>query len=249
MNKKKKLGIVGGMGSRAGMLLLKKIIDYSPAITDQEFLEIIFHNNSNVPDRTRAIVNNEESPLNEIQKSLELFNSNHVEVVALACITAYYFYDQIKAASGAFVMNPLQLAAEYISKNFAQAKRIGVLATTGTLRSGLFHKALDPIGVEVIHLNALNQEQLFMRSVYMKNGFKSAFISEEAKYLMNRSVEKLLEQDVDVMIGGCTETTVGIDPAFVPVPFIDLTDLLAQNTVHYCYNNSNSKYIKDQMYG
>src|SRR4051812_41760806 len=95
MKNKKKLGIIGGMGSRAGSIFFQKIIDYSPADTDQEFLEIIFHNNSVIPDRTRAIIYNEVSPLNDILKSIDLFNQNKVEVIALGCITSYYYYNQI----------------------------------------------------------------------------------------------------------------------------------------------------------
>ena len=85
MASNRKLGIIGGMSSRAGALLFKKIIDASPALTDQEFIEIILHNNSAVPDRTRAIVRGEESPANGILRSIKLFNKNQVDLVVRAC--------------------------------------------------------------------------------------------------------------------------------------------------------------------
>src|SRR6266702_6173274 len=94
---KKKIGIVGGMGSRAGVFLLKRIIDHSPAETDQEFPEIIFHNNSMIPDRTRAIIYNKRSPFSDILRSVDLFNQNNVELIAMGCITAHYYYDEIAA--------------------------------------------------------------------------------------------------------------------------------------------------------
>src|SRR5580693_8367646 len=97
---KKKLGVIGGMGSRAGSFFLQKLIDYSPAEKDQDFLEIIFHNNSSVPDRTRAIVYKEASPLSHILRSVDLFNQNEVEVIAMGCITAYFYYDQIVSHTG-----------------------------------------------------------------------------------------------------------------------------------------------------
>lgn len=233
---KKKLGIIGGMGSRAGAFLLKKVIDYSPADTDQEFLEIIFHNNSVVPDRTRAIIYNEASPLNEILKSIDLLNKNQVEVIALGCITAYYYYNQICKSTTAFVLNPLYLIAEHIKEEHMSVRRVGVLATTGTINTGLFHKKLNECNVEVVTLDPKDQEEIFMRSVYMKNGFKSANISNDARDLMNESINKLMEQDVDLIIGGCTEVSIAVDPCSIPIPYIDTLDLLAKKTVEYCYS-------------
>lgn len=238
MRNKKKLGIIGGMGSRAGAFFLQRIIDYSPAESDQEFLEIIFHNNSLIPDRTKAIAYNETSPVQEILKSVELFNKNQVEVIALGCITAYYYYNQICAGTTATVLNPLYMVAEHISEEYAPGSRIGLLATTGTIRSGLVHKALEDCNVEIITLDKESQENCFMRSVYMKNGFKSAWISTEARTLMNKCIESLTRNEVDVIIAGCTEVSIAIEPGQIPIPipYIDILDLMARKTVDYCYN-------------
>jgi len=59
---KKKLGIIGGMGSHAGVWLFNRITELSYAQKDQEYLDILVHNNSAIPDRTRAIVYKEASP-------------------------------------------------------------------------------------------------------------------------------------------------------------------------------------------
>ena len=239
MSDKKKLGIVGGMGSRAGVFLLQKVIDYSPAEKDQEFLEIIFHNNADIPDRTRAIINNEASPVNAILKSIEFFNDNQVEVIVLACITSYFYFNQISACTSAHIVNPLTLISKSIINNYPGTKRIGVLATTGTLNSRMFHNELGRAGFEVITLDAPDQENVFMRSIYMKNGFKSACISPDAKVLMHQSFQMLKAKNVDIIIGGCTEISVAVSsiPTVISdIAFIDMLDLLAINTVNFCYN-------------
>lgn len=233
---KKKIGIIGGMGSRAGALFLKKVIDYSPAEKDQDFPEIIYHNNSNTPDRTRAIVYHEPSPLEDLLKSIRLFNQNEVELVALACITSYYYYDQLCAWTDAEVINPLKLVAECISREFPGVRRVGLLATTGTVNTGLFHQSLAQCSVEIITLQPDDQEQLFMNAVYMKNGFKSGNILPKAGTLLRQSVQKLVEQDAELIIGGCTEVSVGWEPGNTAVPFIDVLDLLAKKMVERCYS-------------
>lgn len=235
MNGRKKLGIIGGMGSRAGAIFLNKIIDYSPALTDQDFIEIIFHNNAAIPDRTKAIVYNGSSPLAAIRKSLELFNQNSVEVVAMACMTAYYYYDEIIEYTDSKVVNPFHLLAGHIREKCTDVRRVGILATTGAINSGIYHKWLLDCNREPVTLGPGDQEALFMRAVYMKNGFKSAVISGEAAELMYSAVKKLSKMDVDLIIGGCTEMSIGIDPKTVGIPYIDMLDLLARKTVEYCY--------------
>ncbi len=233
---KKKVGIIGGMGSRAGVKLLQLIIDYSPAVTDQDFPEILYHNNSGIPDRTRAIINGGPSPLEGIYRSLEMFNSQQVELVAIACITSHYYYDRIADYSRSKVLNPLQLIADRLLHEYTAVKRVGVLATTGSINSGLYHQALEKCNVEVVTLDPVSQEEIFMRAVYMKNGFKSARISDEARELLLLSVNRMKALNVDMIIGGCTEVSLGVVPESKDVIYLDALDLLARKTVECCYN-------------
>jgi aspartate racemase len=243
---KKKIGIVGGMGSRAGVLFLEKIINYSPAQKDQDFPEIIFHNNSAVPDRTRAIVYNEPSPVGDICRSIDIFNANGVDLIALACITSYYYYDDFWPRTTAEVLNPLCIIANAIKNDYTGIKRVGLLATTGTITTGLFHKVLHGCDVEIITLDAEDQEQCFMHSVYMKNGFKSAFVSDEAKSLMADCIKKISKKGVDAIVGGCTEVSLGVNAGSTALPYIDALDMLALETVGRCYNTEKNK---DTWYG
>lgn len=241
MYRRKKLGVIGGMGSRAGIAFLEKVIDYSPAEKDQEFLEIFFHNNALIPDRTRAIVYNEASPMEEILRSFSILNHNDVEVIALSCITSYYYYDDFLPFTNALIMNPLKLVVGEIENEYPGARRIGVLATTGTIKSGLFHRELNSHGLDVISLDPGDQENLFMQAVYMKNGFKSAHISDDARSLMYKAFETISRKKVDLIIGGCTEVSIGVDPQAVSYPYLDALDLLARKTVDYCYRHDMSE--------
>ena len=49
---KKKLGILGGMGSEATVLFYKKIIDNTSVNNDREHLDILIYNHASIPDRT-----------------------------------------------------------------------------------------------------------------------------------------------------------------------------------------------------
>jgi aspartate racemase len=82
----------------------------------------------------------------------------------------------------------------------------------------------------------------------MKGGFKSATISDEARGLMNYSVQKIIDANVDVIVGGCTEVSIGVDPRKIAVPFVDALDLLARKTIACCYDLE-LKNIKAEIYG
>ena len=232
----KKLGIIGGMGARASSQFLQKLIEYSPALSDQEQLEIILHSNSRIPDRTKAILYSKDSPLPEMLRSVKIFNENQVEVIVLACITAHYFYDQLLQHTNATILHPVQMVGEYLVKNHLHVRKVGILATTGTLKSALFHRELEKRGLTLVTLNEEDQERYFMQSVYMEYGLKSARISEEALDLFGKCIPPLLEAGAEIIIGGCSEVQIALNQKQVEMPFVDAIDLLAQETVHYCYN-------------
>lgn len=235
---KKKLGIIGGMGARAGASFLQAVIAHSPAVTDQDFIEIILHNNSAIPDRSRHILHNEPSPLPELHRSLQVLNDNAVQVIALACITSYFYFDQLIPHTRALILHPVRLAADAIVEHHPHIKKIGLLATSGTIRSGLFHTELRARGLEVVTLPPAAQEDLFMRSVYMPNGLKSATISEKARHLFLQTIPLLEEAGAELILAGCSEVPLALNQQLVRLPYLDTLDLLAREAVYSCYGTA-----------
>jgi aspartate racemase len=233
MKKTKKLGIIGGMGSRACSLFFNKVIDYCPADKDQDFIEIVVHNNTDIPDRTRAIIYNEASPLKEIKRSIRLLDRSGVDVIVLTCNTAYYFYDQFSHFAQARILHPVELVRQHLQEG--RFSKVGLLATTGTIQSGIYHKEFWKHGIPLLTLDPGDQEDLFMRSVYMENGLKSSSISNSAIRLMHTAMQRLLDMGADAIIGGCTEVPLALNADNVPVPFIDPMDVLARAVIAACY--------------
>jgi aspartate racemase len=236
MHKKKKLGILGGMGSRAGAMLFSKVLDYSPALKDQDFIEILIHSNSAVPDRTRAIVHKAESPVNELLRSIKLLNDSYVDFIIMACVTSYYFHRTLQLHSRARILDPIDIIKKHIQDQYPTIKKIGLLATAGTIQSGIFHQAFDGTGMTVVTLDDRDTEDIFMKSVYMQGGLKSSEISGEAIDLFFQSIPKILDQGAEVIIGGCTEVQLVLKENMLPIPYIDSMDLAAREAVKLCYD-------------
>lgn len=228
----KTLGIISGMGTRAGLLFVNKLTDRIEAPKDQDFPEFILHNNSCIPDRTLAIVYGEESPEKQLLRSIKMLNENNVDFIVSSCVTSYFFIDQFEIKLRNNILNPIDLVFSRIVHQYKDYKKIGLLATTGTVQSKMFHKRFENSSLELITLNAHDQEEKFMKSVYMNGGFKSSTILPEAHELFEASVLALQTQGAELIIGGCTEAQIGYEKLKRDdVFYIDVIDVLIDEVI------------------
>ncbi|OMQ08256.1 aspartate/glutamate racemase family protein [[Flexibacter] sp. ATCC 35103] len=232
----KKIGIISGMGTKAGLEFLNKFISRISADNDQDFPEFIFHNNSSIPDRTKSILNIGPSPIEELRRSLSLISDYRVDYIVSTCITSYHFLNQIEDSYSGNLINPFELIIEKLKNNFPQVQKIGLLATTGTLKSKMFERAFEDLSFEIITLDGYYQEEKFMKSVYMNGGFKSSHTTAEAHELFSDAVDKLIELGADLIIGACTETQFGMANKKIHIPYIDIVDLLVGEIIDLIYN-------------
>jgi aspartate racemase len=228
--KKIKLGIIGGMGSRAGIIFQSKLLQFSQAKTDQEFVEFLYHNNSNIPDRTRAILYKETSPVPELTRSIQLMNNAKVDIILSACMTSYYFFDAMQEISNCPIIHPIKLVSDHINSELSQFTKIGLLATSGTIHTRLFHDYIELSGErKLITLDEDKQESIFMEAVYGENGLKCHNPSKQSINLLYSAVELLINAGAEVLIGGCTEVSIILNHENLKIPFIDPMELMAKS--------------------
>jgi aspartate racemase len=230
-----KVGIVGGMGARAGAHFFQSIIDNSPASGDQDQIEVFLHSNPCIPDRTKAILFNGPSPLPELQRSVDALTSLGADIIAMACITSYYYYPQLIIPADTQFINPFELLESYVYKNLAGSRSAGILASTGALRSQLFHSQLRSIGVNVCEPDGKMQEK-FMMSLYGKGGVKTGSISPSARGMFRETVDSLLQSGADFIVGGCSEVPILMHDTSLQVPYVDLIGLMVKDIVDKCYS-------------
>lgn len=238
MSKKHILGIVGGMGSQASIWLMNRIIALSNVDKDQDYLEIVLHNNSNIPDRTEAILCGGKCPLTQLKRSFELFNDYGVNVAVMACMTAYYYYDKLINSFSGELIHPLDFVIDELAKNpsFTNKSRIGLIGSSGMIYSGVFHKKLNPLDYKVICLDVEDQEKHFMQPIYKKNGFKAGNFSTENVNQFRQQADILKNKGAEIIVGACSEIPLILNQDNVDLPFIDSFDLLAHKLVDHCYH-------------
>jgi len=144
----KKLGILGGMGPLATYTLYRDIIEHTPANCDQEHIDMVILNASHIPDRTAGILGRGESPLAALRGALEILEMCGCDLIAIPCNTSHYYYDELKKNCEVDILHMPDLTAE-AAKNRGE-KRVYLMATEGTIKTGVYQKIFDAREIEVI---------------------------------------------------------------------------------------------------
>ena len=95
--KEKILGILGGMGPYATLDFIKHIYDNTSDISvDSDHIRVVTDINVKLPSRTRAILFNEQSPVDGMVSSIKKLSELGASVIAVPCNSAHYFYNSVK---------------------------------------------------------------------------------------------------------------------------------------------------------
>lgn len=224
----KTVGILGGMGSESTARFFLKVIKSTPAKTDQDHLRIFIDNNPNIPDRTQAILGLGKSPVEEATKSIRNLENAGVDIIAMPCNTIHYFYSELQHSTDIPILNMISETASYIHNTFPDMEKIGLLATTGTMKTRLYHNAID--GIEIIFPDEELQEKA-MNSIYGEEGIKAGYTEGSSRNDILEVIEVLLKEGAEAIILGCTELSLLSIKEEVPVPLIYPSQVLAEVVV------------------
>lgn len=159
----KTIGIIGGMGPAATADLMNKIIEMTDAACDQEHIHLMIDSNTNIPDRTAAILHGGKDPVPEMLASAKRLEAMGADILIMPCNTAHYFIPELeKNVSIPFINMPVETARFLRKRGIEKA---AVLATDGTVQSGLYEKALNDEGISAIYPDETQQE-LVMTLIY-----------------------------------------------------------------------------------
>lgn len=225
------------MGSVAAAYTFKRVIELTPAKTDQDYLEIVLHNNSYVPDRTKGILCNGESPLSELLRSVQLLNQADVEYIIFACITSHFYIDQLRPNSRAVIINAVEETAKHIHNKYESFNKIGIIASTGTIQAGIFHKALREFNFEGIEMNSEDQAFYFAEPVYSEWGIKAGNITGEPVKRLSQAINILKNLGAEAIISGCTEVPLVIKAENFDLPIVDVIEIMAKVSINKCIGN------------
>jgi aspartate racemase len=221
------IGILGGMGPEATIDLFTRIVKGTRVKKDQDHLRILIDNNPKIPNRTLAIQGKGPNPLPLLIKSAKTLEEAGADFIAIPCVTAHHFYDPLQKKIKVPILHIVEETVNDVQTRLKKIHKIGLLATTGTLQSGLFQRAFSNSSIGIVLPDPRVQKNYVMKAVFGKNGIKAMGPSKESKRLIIEASRGLIKQGAQAVVAGCTEIPLVLKDGDLSVPVVDPVAILA----------------------
>lgn len=222
------IGILGGMGPLATADLYTKIIMATPATRDQEHLHVIIDADPTVPDRSAFLRGLGPDPMPKLAAGARRLEQIGASFIAIPCNTAHAFVPALRERVGVPIIDMVAETAASVRREHPQVRRVGILATQGTIEIGLYHAALRAEGLEPLQPGPDDQEQLVTAAIA---AVKAGDTGPEVGALLAEAGRRLAGAGAEVLLAACTEIPLALTTAMVPVPLIDPTQVLAESAI------------------
>lgn len=231
-----KLGIVGGIGPAATVDFMQKIVRHTAAERDQDHIRLIVDHNPQIPDRTANLVGNGTDPTLALYSACKRLEANGASAVAMPCNTAHAYVERIQPNLATPIVNMLTETVRHIATYCQGHDTVGLLATSGTIASRVYHDAARGSPFDVIVPDDAHQA-LVMDAIYGSRGVKAGYTEGRCKQSLLMALEHLVRRGASVVILGCTELPLvlpehaAFDVAGRTVVLLDPTAILARRCV------------------
>lgn len=247
------IGIIGGLGPDATADLMREINDNTRlmlhAQKDQDHLRVLVASNAPTPDRTSHInswLGKSDRPVENpffhlVSSYLDLKGQQNqkqrVKYVGIPCNTAHFYVDALQKfmdedESGMKIVHMIESVAKNLRSDHSDIHTVGLLATSGTIDTGLYQNVLEESGLKVVIPDPEDQAELVMKGIYdEKEGVKAGVIEEPRRKFVQASAG-LREKGAQAIIEGCTEIPLALSQKNVEdMLVINPTNILARRLI------------------
>jgi len=215
------IGILGGMGTQAGLDFCNKLAILNRGKIDQEYPLFVLYNKSNIPGRPESIglqtknlsnkASNKKSKLkykkvlDSLLKGCKLLEKNNCKFIVIPCNTAHYWYDDLQKKIKIPIINMPGEVFKFTKKNCKKNSKVGLLATEGTLKTGVYNKFFDKNYQLIIPSQKLQNNSVNKAIKFVKMGNVKA-----AAKAIKPAINSLIKFKCSKIILGCTELPIAI---------------------------------------
>ena len=215
------IGILGGMGTQAGLDFCNKLAMLNRGKSDQEYPLFMLYNKSNIPGRPESIgVQTKELSLipkspknifkyNKVLKSLLIgcrsLEKSGCKFIVIPCNTAHYWYDDLQKKINIPIINMPKEVFKHTQKKCSKNSKIGLLATEGTLKTKIYDRLFEKNFKLIKPTDVLQKNSVNKTIKYVKMG--NVKLAEKS---IRKSINYLLKMKCKKIILGCTELPIAI---------------------------------------
>lgn len=217
----RRVGILGGMGPQATVLLMSKVIAAVPAADDRDHVPLIVDQNPQVPSRiARLIEGTGEDPAPVLAAMARRLEVAGAEALAMPCNTAHHFAPAIAAAVTIPLLDMVTLSVAHAARLAGPDGRVGVLASPALRRIGLFDGRLAQAGLTAVYPD---DEAALLAAI---RRIKAGDADAEARAALQRASAQLVAAGVATQMIACTEFSLIADSTAEGARAFDTLDVL-----------------------
>lgn len=227
-----KLGVVGGVGPAATVDFMHKVVQLTRATRDQDHIKMVVEQNPQIPDRTANLIGSGEDPTIALLATCKRLEADGASAIAIPCNTAHAYVDRIQPYLDIPIVNMLSEVVQHIRSQLPAVSRVGLLATSGTVASGVYRDIVASAGMELLVPEPPVQERV-MEAIYGDAGVKAGITAGECSAHLEAAIAHLADHGAQVIILGCTELPlirIGGGQRHA-IPLLDPTAVLAARCV------------------
>jgi aspartate racemase len=230
----KSVGIMGGMGPEATVDLMLRVIQATPAKDDADHIRMIVDNDPKLPSRIKALLEGTgESPAPYLADMARRLESWGADFLAIPCNTAHYYYEDVQSAVGIPVLNMIELTTSRVVGDNPGIRRVGLLAATAVLKTGLYSKSLGRHGVTDVYPSADLQDRLMVVIRTVKTGR----YGQKETDVLGAVANYLVAQGAQALVIACTELSLIGKTVDSEVRLYDASQVLAETIVQKAKNS------------
>ena len=224
---KKTIGILGGMGPLATAELMKSITLLTDAKNDNEHLRVLADSNTNIPDRTQAILYGGADPRPQMIASANLLLNAGADFLVMPCNTAHYFLRDIAAHVAIPFISMIEETVREVVR--LGVKTVGILSTSATAQSGVYRTGFEAQGITCLVPDE-DEQQCVTDVIY--SGVKAGNFSLDVTGLRHLT-DRLAKDGAEVLILGCTELPIAFEVWNLPGKTLDPAQILAMRAIEF----------------
>ena len=204
------IGILGGMGTQAGLDFCNKLAILNRGKIDQDYPLFVLYNKANIPGRPESIgvhtgnlsnrfINKKSKKkylqvLKSLLKGCQLLKKSKCKFLVVPCNTAHYWYDDLQKKINLPIINMPKEVFKHTLRKCKINSSIGLLATEGTLKTGVYNKFFDN-NYNLVFPNKKNQNNSVNKAIkFVKMGKvkeASKIIKPAINYLIKKKCKKI----------------------------------------------------------
>jgi len=198
------IGILGGMGTQAGLDFCNKLAKLNAGKLDQQYPMFVLYNKSNTPRRPENL-KKYYNVLNALVKGCKMLQKNKCKFIVMPCNTAHYWHEDIQKKIKIPLISMPKEVYKHTKKTCKKNSKIGILCTEATLKTKVYNQYFDK------DFNLISPEKLLQKNSVNKS-IKLVKMGKikEAEKVIRPAVDYLIKNKCKKIILGCTELPIAI---------------------------------------